>query len=281
MRILTRARLRGGVDGSRGALGVDVPSFRVDVTREIDLSKRSAGTTDSTACRPTFPALAAPQAAARRRGIAPDRAVRAAPAPPPASPSRDVRLHRAAAAAPVLRGREPAAIANPLSEKFAVLRPRCCRVSRLVRPQPAPRTARRPAVRDRQPLHRRMAKGAPRHSCGAARRRGRIGQRRIDRGLLRREGRHRCAGWRVGARVEYRPAEHPFLVAGRAADAHLIIDGGTRRLGIVGHSRRRSRMRGGFVDADPQRAAIRDCRHAQDPGTARGRRGKIEARPMM
>ena len=36
------------------------------------------------------------------------------------------------------------------------------------------------------------------------------------------------------AEVEYRPAAHPFLVAGRAAEAYVTVHGATRLLGIVG-----------------------------------------------
>jgi len=36
------------------------------------------------------------------------------------------------------------------------------------------------------------------------------------------------------AEVEYRPAAHQFLVAGRAAEAYVTVHGATRLLGIVG-----------------------------------------------
>ena len=108
-------------------------------------------------------------------------------------------------------GVEPAAIANPLSEKFAVLRPSLLRGSRRrVRPQPSPGTARRPGVRNRQPLHRgwRRARGRVR----VVRRGGGAALVRTDshRGLLRREGRHRSARRCVGLAVEFRPSSDRF-----------------------------------------------------------------------
>ena len=102
---------------------VEVPSFRVDVAREADLIEEIGRHWGFDKIPPTFPAL------------------RTVPRRPSASVDRDRRLRRVlssaglqeavtftfiedAAAAPFLpAGAGPVPIANPLSEKFAVLRP--------------------------------------------------------------------------------------------------------------------------------------------------------------
>jgi phenylalanyl-tRNA synthetase beta chain len=121
MRILTRLgfRLTPAADG----WDLDVPSFRVDVSREADAIEEIGRHWGFDRIPPTFPVL------------------RTVPPAPAGSVSRGRKLRRLlagtglqeavtfsfierAAAAPFLTaGDEPVAIANPLSEKFAVLRP--------------------------------------------------------------------------------------------------------------------------------------------------------------
>ncbi|HZB25137.1 MAG TPA: phenylalanine--tRNA ligase subunit beta [Vicinamibacterales bacterium] len=102
---------------------VTVPSFRVDVSREADLVEEVGRHHGFDRLPMTFPALRAPQA----------------PPDPAVGRSRTVRqvltaagfseamtfafIERAAALPFAEDGSEPHAVANPLSEKFAVLRP--------------------------------------------------------------------------------------------------------------------------------------------------------------
>ena len=100
-----------------------VPSFRVDVLREVDLVEEVGRHYGFDRLPATFPVLVAaqpaPDAAAER-----DRKIRAVLTAGGLSESMTFAFIEREAAAPFCAdGVEPAAIANPLSEKFAVLRP--------------------------------------------------------------------------------------------------------------------------------------------------------------
>jgi len=116
-------RIESASSGRDERWDVVVPSFRVDVTREADLIEEVGRHYGFDRLPTTFPALKTPQ-----------------PAPEPAiGRARTIRqvltaagfseamtfafIERAAGAAFCESGAEPHAIANPLSEKFAVLRP--------------------------------------------------------------------------------------------------------------------------------------------------------------
>ena len=102
---------------------ITVPSFRVDVSREEDLVEEVGRHYGFDRLPVRFPALVAPQAAPDPR-VAADRLVRLALTSAGFSESMTFAFIEAAAALPFCEpGFEPAAIANPLSEKFAVLRP--------------------------------------------------------------------------------------------------------------------------------------------------------------
>jgi phenylalanyl-tRNA synthetase beta chain len=102
---------------------VDVPSFRPDVLREIDLIEEVGRHYGFDRLPVTFPVLASAQAPPDRR-IERDRRVRAVLTASGLSESMTFAFIERAAADPFCPpGTEPAAIANPLSEKFAVLRP--------------------------------------------------------------------------------------------------------------------------------------------------------------
>jgi len=110
-------------DMERGAWTVVVPTFRVDVTREIDLIEELGRHYGFDRLPATFPSLTAPQAAPDAR-IAHDRAVHRILLASGFSESATFAFIERQAALPFCApGTEPAAIANPLSEKFAVLRP--------------------------------------------------------------------------------------------------------------------------------------------------------------
>jgi phenylalanyl-tRNA synthetase beta chain len=102
---------------------VTVPTFRVDVTREIDLIEEVGRHFGFDKLPTTFPALTAAQAPPDPR-IERDRLVRRTLASAGLSESMTFAFIERDAAVPFCEaGVEPAAIANPLSEKFAVLRP--------------------------------------------------------------------------------------------------------------------------------------------------------------
>jgi phenylalanyl-tRNA synthetase beta chain len=102
---------------------VTVPSFRVDVTREEDLIEEVGRHYGFDRLPVRFPVLDAPQPAPDPR-IARDRLLRQALTAAGFSESMTFAFIERQAAAPFCEsGTEPVAIANPLSEKFAVLRP--------------------------------------------------------------------------------------------------------------------------------------------------------------
>ena len=102
---------------------VTVPTFRVDVTREIDLIEEVGRHYGFDRIPVTFPSLDAPQPAPDVR-IARDATIRRVMTAAGFSESMTFAFIERAAASPFCTpGIEPAAIANPLSEKFAVLRP--------------------------------------------------------------------------------------------------------------------------------------------------------------
>ena len=106
-----------------GAWVVDVPTFRVDVTREIDLVEEVGRHHGFDRLPATFPVLERAPAPADAV-IDRDRRVRAILTAAGLSESMTFAFIEQAAAAPFCPdGVEPAALANPLSEKFAVLRP--------------------------------------------------------------------------------------------------------------------------------------------------------------
>ena len=101
---------------------VHVPSFRVDVQREIDLIEEIARHDGYKGLPATFPALTQPQPAPDPRTVR-DRRIRHVLTACGLSEAMTFAFTEREAAMPFAGGVEPAAIANPLSEKYAVLRP--------------------------------------------------------------------------------------------------------------------------------------------------------------
>jgi len=102
---------------------VTVPSFRPDVLREVDLVEEVGRHFGFDRLPATFPALVAPQMPPDPR-IDRDRRIRQVLTAAGLSESMTFAFIEREAAEPfVTAGAQPAAIANPLSEKFAVLRP--------------------------------------------------------------------------------------------------------------------------------------------------------------
>ena len=102
---------------------VDVPTFRPDVLREVDLIEEVGRHFGFDRLPTTFPVLAAPQPAPDPR-IERDRRIRKVLTASGLSESMTFAFIEREAAEPFCEpGHTPSAIANPLSEKFAVLRP--------------------------------------------------------------------------------------------------------------------------------------------------------------
>jgi phenylalanyl-tRNA synthetase beta chain len=101
---------------------VTVPSFRVDVQREVDLIEEVGRHYGFDRLPTTFPVLEAPQAAPDD-AIVKERLIRRLLTSSGFSEAMTFAFIERQAALPFIGDGEPHAIANPLSEKFAVLRP--------------------------------------------------------------------------------------------------------------------------------------------------------------
>ncbi len=101
---------------------VTVPTFRVDVLREIDLIEEIARHDGYVGLPATFPELTVPQPPPDPRTLR-DRTIKHALIASGLSEAMTFAFVERAAALPFARGADPAALANPLSEKYAVLRP--------------------------------------------------------------------------------------------------------------------------------------------------------------
>jgi phenylalanyl-tRNA synthetase beta chain len=111
------------VEGREPGWLIAVPTFRVDVSREADLIEEVGRHYGFDRLPVRFPVLTAAQRAPDP-GIARDRLVRLALTSAGFSESMTFAFIEKSAALPFCEaGVEPVAIANPLSEKFAVLRP--------------------------------------------------------------------------------------------------------------------------------------------------------------
>jgi phenylalanyl-tRNA synthetase beta chain len=111
------------VEGNDAAWTVSVPSFRVDVTREADLIEEVGRHFGFDRIPAAFPPLEAPQAPPDPN-LARERIVRQVLTSSGFSEAMTFAFIERDAALPFCEpGTDPAAIANPLSEKYAVLRP--------------------------------------------------------------------------------------------------------------------------------------------------------------
>jgi phenylalanyl-tRNA synthetase beta chain len=109
--------------GAETAWRVTVPTFRVDVAREADLIEEVGRHYGFDRLPITFPALSAPQPPPPA-SLQSERLVRQILTAAGFSEASTFAFQEKEAALPFCEpGAEPAAIANPLSEKFAVLRP--------------------------------------------------------------------------------------------------------------------------------------------------------------
>jgi phenylalanyl-tRNA synthetase beta chain len=210
-------------DIERGAWNVGVPSFRVDVSREIDLIEEVGRHYGFDRLPATFPALREPQAAPDVH-IARDRNVRRVLQAAGFSEAVTFAFIERAAALPFCApGVEPAAIANPLSEKFAVLRPSL--LPGLLDACVHNRRRERRDVRLFETGSRFTVEGEGRAAafawCGAASVPHWSAQTRaVD--FFDIKGIVEALASAAGLTVEYTASDCPFLTPGRAAEARLV-----------------------------------------------------------
>jgi phenylalanyl-tRNA synthetase beta chain len=222
-------------DMERGAWTVGVPTFRVDVTREIDLIEEVGRHYGFDRLPATFPALTAPQAAPDDR-IASDRAVRRILLAAGFSEATTFAFMERQAALPFCAsGTEPAAIANPLSEKFAVLRPSL--LPGLVDACAHNRRRERRDVRVFESGSRFTGDGEGRAVgfawCGAgAGPHWSAPTRTVD--FFDAKGLIEQIAIGAGVSLEFAPMERSFLAPGRAAEVRVLAPDGPRALGVVG-----------------------------------------------
>jgi phenylalanyl-tRNA synthetase beta chain len=214
---------------------VGVPSFRVDVSREIDLIEEVGRHHGFDKLPATFPALARAQAAPDAQ-LERDRAVRRLLLAAGFSEAMTFAFIEREAALPFCEpGVEPAAIANPLSEKFAVLRPSL--LPGLLDAYAHNRRRERRDVRLFETGARFPAGGETRAAAllwaGAA-----DGPhwsappRAVD--FFDVKGVVDALATMVGATLEVTPAAQPFLAAGRAAEAASVVGGVRRVIAVLG-----------------------------------------------
>jgi phenylalanyl-tRNA synthetase beta chain len=236
-RILEPLGFRVSVDTSARdeRWAVTVPSFRVDVTREADLIEEIGRHYGFDRLPVTFPALDAPQPppdAAIARG----KTLRQVLAASGFSEAMTFAFIERQAAVPFCEsGAEPHAVANPLSEKFAVLRPSL--LPGLVDASAHNRRRERKDIRLFEAGSRFTASGEGRAVglvwCGAADEPNwSAPTRSVDffdiKGVVERL----CAAFGVG--VELRPAERGFLERGRAAEVWTAGADASQLLGVAG-----------------------------------------------
>ena len=112
----------GGGDGHGRVWSVGVPTFRVDVRREIDLIEEIARHDGYAGLPATFPSLTMPQPPPDQATVR-DRLVRQVLTAAGLSEAMTFAFVEAAAAAPFADPATVVGVENPLSEKYAVLRP--------------------------------------------------------------------------------------------------------------------------------------------------------------
>jgi phenylalanyl-tRNA synthetase beta chain len=219
----------------RATWRVTVPSFRVDVLREIDLVEEIARHDGYASLPDTFPALTAAQPPPDPR-TARDRLLRQVLTACGMSEAMTFAFIEAAAAAPFADPATAVGVANPLSEKYAVLRPSL--LPGLIDAAAHNRRRERHDVRLFETGTRFSTAGETRGIAGVWCGAGTIphwsgGAREAD--FFDVKGVVEALGGAFGVELEFAPASVPYLLAGRAAtiDARLRTSL-VRRLGLIG-----------------------------------------------
>jgi phenylalanyl-tRNA synthetase beta chain len=236
-RILESLGFRVSPDTSRNDArwSVTVPSFRVDVTREADLIEEVGRHYGFDRLPATFPPLASPQRPPDP-AIARERTVRLVLAAAGFSESMTFAFIEREAALPFCEpGVPPAALANPLSETYAVLRPSL--LPGLIDSCGHNRRRARKDIRLYESGSRFTATGEGRAAafawCGSADGPHWSGPARaVDYFDAKGVAEQICAAF--GIAPAFAPADVPFLVPGRAAELRAGANGQSVRLGIVG-----------------------------------------------
>jgi phenylalanyl-tRNA synthetase beta chain len=215
---------------------VTVPSYRVDVSREADLIEEVGRHFGFERIPAAFPALTGPQpppAAAVLR----ERVLRQQLIASGFSEAMTFAFVERNAALPFVdAGAEPAAIANPLSEKYAVLRPSL--LPGLIDSCAHNRRRARKDIRLFETGSRFMpvageGRAAALAWCGAAEGpHWSVQTRAVDFFDVKGVVEHVCATF--GASADVAPAELPYLVRGRAAAAYGVRDGAKVLLAVLG-----------------------------------------------
>jgi phenylalanyl-tRNA synthetase beta chain len=254
---------------------VTVPSFRVDVSTEADLIEEIGRHYGFDHLPVTFPALTAPQ-------------------PPPAAPilrSRKLRelltaagfseamtfafIEKQAALPFCEAGAEPHAIANPLSEKFAVLRPSM--LPGLLDACVHNRRRERKDIQLFEEGSRFAAAGEGRAVglvwCGAVHPHWSAQPRPVD--FFDIKGMVEEIGVAFGAALEFGPATRSFLLPGRAAEVWAAGDG-RQWLGVVGQLRPGVATARGFPESEELYVAELDLRTL----AAHSAHGDVTAQPL-
>ena len=219
-----------------GGCRVTVPSYRVDVSREADLIEEVGRHLGFDSIPVGFPALTEPQPAPDA-GILRERVLRQQLVASGFSEAMTFAFIERDAALPFVEsGVEPAAIANPLSEKYGVLRPSL--LPGLIDSCAHNRRRARKDIRLFETGSRFIpATGEGRAAafawCGAAEGpHWSMPTRAVDFFDLKGVVERLCATF--GVAVDCHTAERAYLVRGRAAEAHARRDGGTVPLAILG-----------------------------------------------
>jgi phenylalanyl-tRNA synthetase beta chain len=220
---------------SEAAWAVTVPSFRVDVTREVDLIEEVGRHYGFDRLPVTFPALSAAQSPPDPI-IARERLVRQVLTAAGFSEAMTFAFIERQAALPFCDpGTTPVAIANPLSEKFAVLRPSL--LPGLVDACAHNRRRARKDVRLFETGSRFPSAGETRSAafawCGAAADPHWSGPtRNVDLFDVKGAVEQLCGAFGISA--EFATADRPWLMSGRAADVSAHGGDDVVRVGALG-----------------------------------------------
>jgi phenylalanyl-tRNA synthetase beta chain len=226
--------------GKRTTWSVGVPSFRVDVVREVDLIEEIARHDGYVGLPATFPELTEAQPAPDARTVR-DRLLRQVLTACGLSEAMTFAFIEASAAAPFGVASTIVAVANPLSEKYAVLRPSL--LPGLMDAAAHNRRREHPDVRLFETGTRFSTAGETRAVAGVWAGAGApphwsTPSRPAD--FFDVKGVVDALGRALGIALDYAPASVPYLVEGRTAEVFFRLTAETtgsekeRKLGVIG-----------------------------------------------
>jgi phenylalanyl-tRNA synthetase beta chain len=225
-------------EGGGATWDVAVPTFRVDVLREVDLIEEIARHDGYAELPATFPELTAPQPPPDPRTLR-DRLLRQVLTACGMSEAMTFAFIDAPGAAPFADPATTVAVANPLSEKYAVLRPSL--LPGLIDAAAHNRRREHQDVRLFETGTRFSTAGETRAVAGAWCGAGGAphwsgGARPVDFADVK--GIVEAIGTAFGLQLEFEPAPVPYMVEGRAAAVNVVLKTKVtaieRRLGLLG-----------------------------------------------